>query len=120
MIEGNASSRMTTEKSLKYLAGSPAIGWQCDEWDRLAITTLMVAVKAATKLLDRAAASTEDKPITGDPGWWRDYYLFTGQHMILTDEGWEDGAAKQSYIDMLKDERYTLDDLILDEVNAPV
>ena len=74
----------------------------------------------AMALLARATELQADSPVKNDPKFWKDLYLFTGQHMILTDEGWEDGAAKQSYIDMLKDERYTLDDLILDEVNAPV
>lgn len=43
---------------------------------------------------------------------WRDYYEFSGLHMILTDEGWEPGEIKQSYLDDDPDS-------ILDEVNAP-
>lgn len=71
----------------------------------------------ATDLLDRIVASIEDRP-AGDIQWWRDYYLFSGQHMILTDEGWEDGGSKQSYLDM-DAEHPEYGASILDEVNAP-
>jgi hypothetical protein len=51
---------------------------------------------------------------------WRDYYEWTGDHMILTDEGWEPGEQKQSYIDQAASEGCDLGDFIQDEVNAPV
>ena len=45
---------------------------------------------------------------------WRDYYEWTGDHMILTDEGWERGEVKESYLASGDS------DAIIDEVNAPV
>jgi len=39
------------------------------------------------------------------------YYLLTGEHMILTDEGWTEGSMKEEFI---RDEYE-----ILDEVNPP-
>lgn len=51
--------------------------------------------------------------IQDDPNLWRDYYDYSGNHMILTDEGWEPGEAKQSYID----EGHAGE--IIDEVNTP-
>lgn len=50
---------------------------------------------------------------------WHDYYEFSGSHMILTDEGWETGESKQSYVEMAKEHSQSLCDFILDEVNAP-
>lgn len=43
-----------------------------------------------------------------DPGWWREYFTLSGQHMVLTDEGWEPG-------DIERDPEVE----IHDEVNAP-
>ncbi len=66
-----------------------------------------------------------------DRGWYRDYYLLTGEHMILTDEGWEFGEAKASYEEdaredharLVADGHASLDDpppsYIHDELNAP-
>ena len=72
----------------------------------------------ATDLLERIVSSINDRPV-GDTSWWRDFFLFTGQHMILTNEGWESGESRQSYIDMATKDGYGIADLILDEVNAP-
>jgi len=49
---------------------------------------------------------------------WRDYHEWSGEHMILTEEGWESGSGKAAYIDMLKPGE-KISDVILDEVNAP-
>lgn len=67
-------------------------------------------IEAAEDLLKRVARNMEEAPAF-DPEWWRDYYLFTGEHMILTDEGWEPGDCKES---LMEDEAE-----ILDEINAP-
>jgi hypothetical protein len=53
---------MTTEEALKHLSLSPAIGWQVDEWDRQAITTLMASVREAVNSCiekDKRIASLE-------------------------------------------------------------
>jgi hypothetical protein len=77
----------------------------------------------AENLLDRFAEVYGEVPLEGAmiaPGneLWRDYYEWTGDHMILTDEGWEPGELKQEFIDSLEGDE-TIDDIILDEVNAP-
>ena len=67
-------------------------------------------------LLARAAEfCTENAP---DREWFRDYYLLTGEHMILTDEGWCWGSCKESLLKDYPNEKP--EDIILDEVNAPV
>lgn len=68
-------------------------------------------------LLERFVDLYGETPLAGamiEPGrkLWRDYYEFMGEHMILTDEGWEPGEVKQSYLDEIGP------DAILDEVNA--
>lgn len=110
---------MTTQEALKHLAASPAIGWQCDEWDRLAMTTLMASVKTAEDLLERAATLMEDRLITSDVNWWREYFIFTGEHMILTDEGWVEGRDKPLYAAQAAEDEIPMSDLVLDEVNVP-
>ena len=72
----------------------------------------------AENLLDRFVELYGETPLAGamiEPGMrlWRDYYLWTGDHMILSDEGWEPGEVKAGYL-----EEYGPDS-ILDEVNAP-
>ena len=67
--------------------------------------------RAAMDLLDRAAVVLEERP--QDTNWLRDFYLLTGDHMILTDEGWESGEAKDNVIEQFGN------DAIYDEVNAP-
>lgn len=64
----------------------------------------------AMDLLFRIEANETVPP---DPHWYRDYYVLTGAHMILTDEGWTPGDCKQGLI-----EDYD-ESAILDEVNAP-
>jgi hypothetical protein len=68
---------------------------------------------ATETLLGRAADLLDDVPTQGDPTFWQDFYTHTGQHMICTNEGWEPGEAKQSYIDAGHGAE------ILFEVNAP-
>lgn len=79
---------------------------------------LFADYKAALDLLGRFAELYGEVPLLGsmvDQGrkLWRDFYEYTGDHMILTDEGWEPGEVKQSYIDEVGPEA------IQDEVNAP-
>lgn len=50
---------------------------------------------------------------------WRSYLEHTGKHMIHTEEGWEDGQAKQCYVEIAGAEGVPLSEFILDEVNAP-
>lgn len=66
---------------------------------------------AMANLLKRAAQKLGDNP--PDSEWFRDFYLITGEHMVLTEEGWQAGAEKQSLID-----EYGAD-YIQDEVNVP-
>ena len=67
----------------------------------------------ALDLLNRAASHMSDIE-TGPPdNWWKEFFQLTGTHMILTEEGWEDGEAKASY---LKDDPEWKP---LDEVCAP-
>ncbi len=73
----------------------------------------------ALKLLERATALLEDVPCKSDPTFWHDYLLFTGNHMICTEEGWEPGDAKGIYEQMAKENGVPLSDFIIDEVNAP-
>jgi hypothetical protein len=77
-----------------------------------------------SSLLDRFVEVYGEVPLRGSmigPGvkLWRDYYEWTGEHMILTDEGWEPGEVKQSYVDMAEAEGLPLSSFIQDEVNAP-
>jgi hypothetical protein len=71
---------------------------------------LLERLEEAEKLLTRVGESEVEAP---DPTWTHDYYLFTGQWMLLTDEGWEPGELKAELIN-----EYGAD-AILDEVNAP-
>lgn len=50
---------------------------------------------------------------------WKDYYEYSGSHMILTDEGGESGDSKPSYVELADGEGQLLSDFILDEVNSP-
>lgn len=48
---------------------------------------------------------------------WRDYWKYSGQHMILTDDGWEPAdIALPIYAENL-DDGEDLSDVIQDEVN---
>lgn len=46
-------------------------------------------------LLQRAADNMEDR--APDARWLEEYFGLTGEHMILTDEGWEPGEVKPTY-----------------------
>lgn len=88
------------------------------------LTNEQKQIAQLTNLLDRFVAVYGEVPLEGEmiaPGLklWHDYYEWSGDHMILTDEGWETGEAKQSYVDLAKDEGQVLSDFILDEVNTP-
>lgn len=48
-----------------------------------------------------------------DEDWYRDYFTVTGQHVILTDEGWEPADMKASHLEF--DPKWEP----LDELNAP-
>jgi hypothetical protein len=69
-------------------------------------------LKKAMDLLDRAAAQLADARAP-DATWWKEYFLLTGEHMVLTDEGWEPGEVVPSYLE--EDATW----MPLDEVNAP-
>lgn len=69
----------------------------------------------AMHLLDRAAEYLEDR--APDKNWWRDYFELSGKHAILTDEGWEPGSVKQSYLEDAAERGETW--APIDEVNAP-
>lgn len=73
-------------------------------------------LELAMDLLFRAEANEMLAP---DQDWYRDYYVLTGSHMILTDEGWCPGDCKQSLIDEYLGDGEAVDNVILDEVNAP-
>jgi hypothetical protein len=66
-------------------------------------------LETATNLLERISNNLEEA-IPNDPTWWRDYFLFSGDHMILTEEGWERAEDVDSSDGEVE---------ILDEVNAP-
>jgi hypothetical protein len=75
----------------------------------------------AADLLDRFVDMYGEVPMSssmveGDPNLWYDYYKYSGQHMILTDEGWEPGESLESYMEGL-DEGQSIHDLVLLEVN---
>jgi hypothetical protein len=77
-------------------------------------------LSTAIDLLRRFAEVYGEVPLEGamvEPGveLWHDYLEFSGDHMILTDEGWEPGEVKQSYLDAADGD----ESVILDEVNAP-
>ena len=67
-------------------------------------------LETAMKLLDRAANRLADDTAP-DTEWWKDLFLLTGEHMILTEEGWEPGSGKSLYVENEQE--------ILDEVNVP-
>lgn len=69
-------------------------------------------LEKAMSLLERAADRLSDDT-SPDVEWWTDWFELTGEHMILTDEGWEPGSIKAELI-----EEYGFE-AILDEVNAP-
>lgn len=66
-------------------------------------------LETAWKFIDAMDPLTDYIEQVPDAHWLKDYYLLTGDHMILTEEGWECGGLKSSYEDQY----------VLDEVNAP-
>jgi hypothetical protein len=73
-------------------------------------------------LLERFVDLYGETPLEGSmiaPGLvlWRDYWKYSGQHMILTDDGWEPAdIALPIYAENL-DDGEDLSDVIQDEVN---
>ena len=72
-------------------------------------------LETALALLQRVVDASSQAP---DPEWYRDYFLLVGSHMILTEDGWEDGENKQAYLDSLEAWE-DVSEVILAEVNAP-
>jgi hypothetical protein len=77
---------------------------------------------AASKLLERFVDVYGEVPLQGsmiEPGMalWRDYWIYSGQHMILTDEGWEpaDDVLDLYVADL--DDGQPISDVVHDEVN---
>lgn len=68
----------------------------------------------AMSLVERTAEATGDNPV--DDQWFRDYFLITGEHMILADGSWEPGKLKEQ----IREDNGTPDWEPDDEVNAPV
>lgn len=107
-------------KSIKYY---PVLGLATDPPATGGIAACMrlnakltTKLKIAHALLDRAAERLCDDRAP-DATWWRELFVLTGQHMILTDEGWEPGENKQTYIEeWAKNPEWS--DPILDEVNG--
>ena len=63
---------------------------------RVSDSALNQTVFSAVSLLERAAEYLGDNP--PDTDWFRDYYLLTGDHVILTDEGWEPASCKEQLL----------------------
>jgi len=90
------------------------------QWDGLVTNAVAAERERCAKLmnlLERAAKWMEGAP---DKVWWREYFLLTGEHMILTEEGWEAGTLKWEYEQQAKADGEDIEDWILDEVNGPV
>jgi hypothetical protein len=47
-------------------------------------------------LIERAASFFES--CAPDTSWFEEYFSLTGDHMILTEEGWEPASAKREYL----------------------
>jgi hypothetical protein len=73
--------------------------------------TLEEKLEKAMDLLERASEMFEYR--APDLGWWKEYLLLTGEHAILTEEGWEHPASRLTYLQEDPDWEP------LDEVNAP-
>lgn len=72
---------------------------------------MMTKLESAMNLLERSAEVFAENP--PDAGWFRDYFLLTGEHMILVDESWEPGSSLAEY--RKEDAEFQPDD----EVNVP-
>jgi hypothetical protein len=97
--------------------GHADISWISEAIDPV-IEPLAAKLKTAMELLAIAEKEMEGQPIMGTD-YWRRYYALTGQHMILTEEGWESGQSKQTYIEQAYEDQCPINEVILDEVNAP-
>lgn len=75
------------------------------------MTTTEERLRFAESLLDRFSEECAERPLT-DGDLWKDYFSFTGEHMIQTGDGWITGDLKQEMIDQGTE--------ILDEVNGRV
>ncbi len=86
------------------------------------IAALRAENAKALELLERFVTKNEELP-PPDAHWYQEYFELTGdgEHMILTDEGWEPGANKQSYLDEYGTEAIHLygTEAIHLELNAP-
>jgi len=65
----------------------------------------------AMDLLERAHDRFADDESAPDARWFRDYFGLTGDHAVLTEDGWSLGSEKADLVSMGVE--------ILDEVNAP-
>ncbi len=72
-------------------------------------------IETMVDLLARAAEFFEEAG--PDSKWFHDYFLLTGDHMILLDDGWCSGECKNDILKSYPNEKE--EDIILDEVNAP-
>lgn len=77
----------------------------------MAELTIEEKLAKAMDLLMRAEDRLADDTAP-DPTWWFDLFTLTGDHMVLTEEGWEPGECKESLIAEYGE------DHILDEVNG--
>lgn len=68
------------------------------------------AMSLLTQLINHRADNEYSMPT---PEFLKEYFLLSGEHMILTEDGWEPGSGKESYPDD------GLSPELLDEVNAP-
>lgn len=68
----------------------------------------------AMELLKRVVEKETPAP---DAQWFTDYFTLTGDHMILTEEGWEPGDVKKVYMDDWE-KNPDWSNPILSEVNA--
>lgn len=74
-------------------------------------------LERALNLLERAAECFDGGG--PDKNWFREYFILTGAHMILTDEGWQSGEVKEELAKEAQENGEDVSDWVLDEVNAP-
>jgi hypothetical protein len=74
------------------------------------VTELAQRLEKAMNLLGRVQEIEMD-----DVTWYRELYELNGEHMVLTEDGWDFGGFKQRYIEDNDGDA----SVILDEVNAP-
>lgn len=74
-------------------------------------------LEKALNLLERAAERFDE--VAPDKNWFREYFILTGAHMILTAEGWQSGEVKEELVKEAQENGEDVSDWILDEVNAP-